>query len=220
MVDHTSLQPFQVKDCTLATIATGIKAQTLLELRDKLAMIPLSSIYFHFWGGRIRASYEHQEYHNDFAFWSHHNLRDDILAERLEILNPNEFDSLEDLKIELIEILDNRLDEKEYIPWAKIEDQFHFIDCKIVVFQTRHIINTPRDLLNILPLLTKNSLFYHFIDSTRRVPGKIDDFSIWLQQDRKQYDPLIAELQKIDPYPVSLTYLQEKLMHIVQEYFS
>lgn len=214
------MEPFHVKDCTLAAIATGIKAQTLLELRDKLTDIPLSSIYFHFWGGRIRSSYEHREYHNDFSFWSHRSLRDEILAERLELLNPNEFNSLEELKTELIEIVENRLDEKEYIPWAKIEEQFHFIECKIVVFHTKHILYQPQDLLNILPLLTKSSLFYHFIDSTRRVPGKIDDFSVWLQQESEQYGPLISGLHKIDPYLISLTHLQEKLVLIASDFFS
>lgn len=210
---------FYVKDCALAAIATGIRAQTLLELRDRLSSIHPNCIYYHFWGGRLRTSFEHGEYHNDFSHWAHHNLHDDILAEQLELLNPTEYETMEDLRNELIEIMDNRLDEKEMIPWAKSDEQFYFLRSKMIIFQTAHRLTKPEELVTVLPLLSRSSLFYHFIDSARRVPGKIDDFSTWLQEYHDGYQELIAMLRKIDPYLISLSDLQQRLISIVGEYF-
>ena len=47
-------EPFIVKDCALIAIATGIRAQNLRELRDRLRDIDLNCVYYHFWGGLLR----------------------------------------------------------------------------------------------------------------------------------------------------------------------
>lgn len=210
---------FQVKDCSLVEMATGIKAQTLAEFRDRLSMIPIDCIDFHFWGARIRrTSFEHREYHNDFSYWAHHSLHDDILAERLELLNPTDYKDLEPLRADLIEIVENRLDESNMILWAKSEELFYFCLSKTFVFQTNYVINKPQELMDVLPRLTKSSIFYHFIDSTRRTPEKIDDLSLWLHQ-FKGCEELIAAFRKIDPYPISLANLQAKLVDVTIAYF-
>jgi hypothetical protein len=218
-VDYAALSPFYVKDCALAAIATGMKVRSLIELRDKLQVIPPSSIYFHFWGGRLRTSFEHYEYHNDFSSWVHYHLHDDVLAERLELLNPHEFADIEELRAELIELIDDRLDEREVIPWVKSDEQFHFIDSKIVIFQTRHQINVPEELIQVLPLLTRSSLFYHVIDAARRTANHMDDFCEWLGGHQERYRELIDALHRIDPYPISLGHLQKKMLEVAKEYF-
>lgn len=218
-MDKVEISPFYVKDCALASIATGIKARSLLELRDKLLTVPAGSIYFHFWGGRLRTSFEHHEYHNDFSYWVHRSLHDDILAERLELLDPHQFADIEELRSELVELVDDRLDEREWVPWVKIEDQFHFIDSRIVVFQTRHRIVEPIEMVRILPLLTRSSLFYHVIDAARRTVSHTDDFCEWLSGFPENYQELINAIKRIDPYLISLSALQNKLLEITTAYF-
>lgn len=215
---EAAMLPFYVKDCALATIATGVRARSLIELRDKLSTIPPSSIYFHFWGGRLRTSFEHKEYHNDFSSWVHSYLHDDILAERIELLNPHEFADIEALRTELIELIDDRLDEIELIPWVKSDEQFHFVKSKIITFQTQYRISYPREIVKVLPLLTHSSLFYHVIDAARRTPNHTDDFCEWLSED-KEYDTLVNAIQQIDPYLISLGDLQKKLLEIAGAYF-
>lgn len=213
------LQPFHIKDCALAAIATGVKAQTLVEFRDRTATVPLSCIYYHFWGGRLRTSFEFREYHNDFSHWAHHQLHDEVLAERLEILNPMDYRNLEDLRLELMDIIENRIEEQPFVPWVSLENSFHFIGSKIVVFDTRQVADKPEELVHILPQLTRSSLFYHFIDSARRIPEGGDDFSAWLQGDHEKYKSLIEAFRKIDPFLISMTDLQNRLVQIVSEYF-
>lgn len=215
----TDFVSFELKDCVLAPIATGIKAQNASEFRDKLAMIHSGCIFFHFWGGRLRSSIESLEFSNDFAHWAHRCLHDNVLAERLEILDPSEYPDIEKLRLEIIEIVDSRLDEIEYIPWARRENQFHFIRSKIVVFDTRFKMQQPGELIKILPLLSKSSIFYHFIDARRRTSTGEDDFSAWLRAFSTNYEGLIFQLKKIDPFFISLAEIQNRLVSVVTEYF-
>jgi len=216
---NTKNRCFLIKDCTLATIATGVKAQSLTELRDRIAIIPQSSIYYHFWGGRLRTQFEYLSYHNDFSYWAHHCLHDDVLAERLELINPTEFSDMNDLRAELIGVIENRLDEKEITPMAKHEEQFHFVRSTIVIFSTQYKVKDPSEFVHILPVLTRSSIFYHYIDAARRIPDKTDDFSTWLQGLGPQYDDLILKIRKIDPYFISSADLQTRLINIFIEHF-
>lgn len=212
--------PFLVKDCALATLATGIKARSLLQLRDKLVAIPISSIYLHFWGGRLRTTFEHRVYHNDFSFFAHHSLQDDILAERLELLNPHEFPNMEDLRLAILEILDDRIDESESFSITTEEREFYFMSSKIIIFNTQYQFLDPKELVVILPKLTRSSIFYHFIDSARRLVSHGDDFSTWLAEFGEEHLSLITSLKKIDPYFISLTDLHHKIINVVTEYFT
>ncbi len=209
--------PFAVKDCALISIATGVRVQTLRELKDKLSTVHPGSIYYHFWGRLLLPRFEETEYHNDFASWVYQELRDDVLAERLAAVDPLEFSDIDDLRNELIEIIEERLDELEYIPWAKSE--FHFKRAQIVVFDTHHRIHDPKELAQIVPKMTLSSIFYHFIEARRRTPEHIDDFRSWLLGFDGKYKGLCQNLASIDPYFTPLSTLREKLIEVFSNYF-
>ena len=87
-------EPFEIKDCALAAVATGQKAQNLRELRDNIETVVPGSIAYHFWAGKLRPRFDDPEFNNDFAAWSRHALHDKVLAERLGMLDPTSFDRL------------------------------------------------------------------------------------------------------------------------------
>jgi hypothetical protein len=211
---------FAIKDCALTAIATGRRAQNLRELRGQLLTVHPGSIYYHFWGGLLRPSFVEPEYNNDFAAWSYHALHDSILTERLAVIDPTDFVNLEDLRQELIEVIEERLDEIESVPWSKIDQQFHFIRSQIVVIDTHHTVHEPRDLDAIIPTLPVSSIFYHFIDARRRTEGNTDDFRAWLVGFSGDYDELSRRIAEIDPYFSSLTELREQLSSIFHDFFS
>lgn len=202
---------FAIRDCVLIAIATGTKALTLKELRDGLAEIHPGSIYYHFWGGLLHPRFEEQEFNNDFAAWVRHGLHDAELAERLAVIDPNEFDQLEDLRRELIEIIEQRLDESERLQWLLAIRPFEFIQSQIVVFDTRTMLGEPEALVDVLPRVSTGTIFYHFIDARRRSPVQLDDFSAWLGSFGDQYADLIHELAGIDPYFGTLVELRQRL---------
>ena len=204
-------QSFFVKNCSLATIATGERASSLLELRDKLATIHESSLYFHFWGGRLNPQFIHTQNHNDFASWIYHRLNDHVLAEQLSIVDPTEFHNLESLRQEFFKTIERRLDSYETILWTKKEDQFHFLRSTVIVFNSETSLKNPEDLPEAIFKLPPSSIFYHFIDARARTPDKIDDFSLWLKLFGEKYSALIEMIQSIDPYFLSLYRAQRRI---------
>jgi Family of unknown function (DUF5752) len=209
---------FAIKDCTLAIVATGRRAQTLRELRDILRDIHPGCIYHHFWGTLLRPQFSDREYNNDFATWCHHSLHDNRAAERLAVIDPAEYADLEELRQELIEVVDERLDETELMLFARADQQFHFVRSVIVVFDTYHRVADPADLVHLLPELSIGSIFYHFVDARRREPIGVDDFRSWLLGLGDTYRELCGVLSEVDPYFESLFVLRSRLARLFDEH--
>ena len=219
MFTSADIEPFLIKDCALLTIATGKTARNLKEMADHLHTIHRGSIYHHFWDVLLRPAFVEPEYKNDFAEWAHGALQDDILAERLSIIDPATFEDLESLRQGLLEIMEQRLDEIETLVWTKPDLQFHFVRSQIIVFDTRKTIEAPEHLVDAIPLMTKESVFYHFIDARRRSPEKMDDFRSWLKMCGVDCEGLFNQLAEVDPYFGSLVELRAELSNLFADYF-
>jgi len=213
-------EPFAVTDCNLIALATGERAYNLRELRDCLTRHQdLSVIYDHFWGVRLRPQFEDPEYLNDFASWAFHELHDRKLAERLSIINPGRFDSLEDVRHQVLEVIEDRMDEDWTSSRLEAIHPFFFTRSQIVVFDSGIRVAAPEELVEIIPDLSLGSMFYHFIDARRRVESGLDDFSEWLEVFGAEYEPLVEQIAGIDPFFNSLSELRQELSAILSTYF-
>lgn len=209
---------FAVKDCTLAIIATGRRAQTLREMRDILRDIHPGSIYHHFWGTLLRPQFAEREFNNDFAIWCHQSLHDNKAAERLAVIDPVDFQDIEALRQELVDVIEERLDETELMLFARADQQFHFSRAAIVVFDTHRRITDPAELVGLLPELSIGSVFYHFIDARHREPVGVDDFRAWLLGLGPEYDDLCADIAEVEPYFESLFVLRSRLAELFAQH--
>jgi hypothetical protein len=214
-----SIEPFAIKDCALATIATGRRAQNLREMLDILTNIHPGSIYHHFWGGLLRPRFDDPQYNNDFAVWCHYALHDDVLAERLAVIDPTDYEDLEMLRSMLVDVFEQRLDEVERPIWAKNDQKFHFTRSQIVVFDTEKKINEPSELTDAVANMSVGSIFYHYIDARRRFPRGIDDFRAWLDGFGDKYHELCVDLAAVDPYFSTLTEVRQSLISVFHNYF-
>ncbi len=210
---------FAIKDCALVALATGKKARTLHALRTELANIQPASVYHHFWGGLLEARFEEREYNNDFASWVRHGIHDAVLAERLAALDPTDFPDIDSLRREIIDLIDLRLDEAEYLHWSGASLQFEFICSQIVVFDTKRQLIHPAELVSAITDLSTSSIFYHFIDARRRTRDGRDDFSDWLSGCGTEFAPLEEGLANIDPWFTSLSDLRDRLTHLFTGFF-
>lgn len=202
---------FAIRDCSLVTMATGVQAQNLREFAAGLNTVPVDCIYHHFWGRFLRSQFDEPEYNNDFAAWAWHALHDRALAEKLSMVNPADFPNFEKVREELIDIVENRLDEGELVPWAKADQRFHFLRSQVIAFDAGLVCKTPAQLLEVLPKLANGSIYYHFIDARRRTPDHADDFSCWLMNLDPAWHPLAQALRDIDPYFSSLHELRRDI---------
>jgi len=210
-------QPFLVKDCALITLATGLRAQNLRELRDRIQQCPLQSIEHHFFFSQLQPSFDDPEYRNDFALWARHALHDRPLAERLGVLDPLKYADLEGLRSTLLDVVEERLSESETVPWAATRQEFAFLRSQIVVFDTGMRADSLAGLAELIPHLSTGSVFYHFVEARRRVPGRLDDFRAWLDCAGPSAAELCARLATINYYFLSLSELREQLAEIFGE---
>ncbi len=210
---------FKILDCALIAIATGAKAQNLREFRDHLKNVHPGCFYYHFWGGLMHPHFDDPEFQNDFAVWASRYLHDPKISEQLAIIDPNIFTNIEDLRNEIIEIVEERLSESEYVPWVKTGHEFHFIRSQIVIFDTGVNYTDPKDLLNVIPKMSLGSIFFHFIDSRRRTVGHRNDFSLWLAGFNGKYQGLIEALDNIDPSFTTLNELRQEIDKAFKNYF-
>jgi hypothetical protein len=211
MAERPQIQPFVIKDCALLSIATGRKAQNLLELRDQLSAVETSSIYYHFWGRLLRPRFDDPEYNNDVAAWVAHGLRELELAERLAIIDPASFADLEGLRSEVVNVIDEHLDQSEFPALARRRDQFHFRRAQTIVFDTGRRFTRPTELAAAIPTLSPGSIYYHVVDARRRPPQRVDDFRTWLSGFGDVYTQMIDHLESVDPYFMSLVELRTAL---------
>jgi hypothetical protein len=214
-----SIDPFAVKDCALLAIATGKRAESLKELRERLLDAQPSSIYQHFWGSLLEAQFEEPEFNNDFAAWAKHSLHDGSLAERLGVIDPTAFPDIEGLRQEIVEIVEQRLDDSDLLAWSRAEYAFEFTRSTVVVFSTPRVLESPDQLAHAVERFSAGSIFYHFIDARRRREGGLDDFRAWLHEFGNDHEALIESLAQVDPYFIRLTRLRAQLATIFTRYF-
>ena len=215
----TEYNLFSIKDCALVALATGKKTRQLQEFAKDLAAIDAASIYHHFWGGLLQPRFEEREYNNDFASWVRHGIHDGVLAEQLAALDPTTFPDIELLRQEIIDLIDTRLDEAEYLAWTRATRQFEFIRSQIVVFDTGKQLQKPETLAREMASLSTSSIFYHFIDARRRTSDGYDDFTDWLALFGEEFKTLREQLIGIDPYFSSLSELRVQLVQLFAAHF-
>ena len=196
------------------------KVQNLKEFAVALKDVPLGSIYHHFWGRLLRALFDEPEYNNDFASWASRGLHDKPLAEQLSMVIPTDYKDLEGLRQELVEVIEQRLDESEFVPWAKADQQFHFLKSQIVVFDTGIRYDHPSELVPQIINLSTGSIYYHFIDARNRTEERHDDFSSWLMGFGNEYKELARNLCSMDPYFSSLKEIRLNVSNTFEDFFA
>ncbi len=213
-------EAFHIRDCALVSIATGFRAQNLREFRDALLRVHEGSVYHHFWGRFLQPQFDRPEYSNDFAAWVYHRLNEKALAEKLSVIDPTDYEDIESVRQEVVERVEDRLYENEFVPWSRADQQFHFVRSQIVILNTGHYLEEPRDLCSAIKHMSLGSIFYHFIDARKRTVDRSDDFSAWLTGWGDTYNDLRLMLIALDPFFSSLKELRWMVSNVLDEYFS
>ncbi|MBI3129017.1 MAG: hypothetical protein HYZ11_15530 [Candidatus Tectomicrobia bacterium] len=204
--------PFEVKSCALIVRMDGLpSAVNLRELRDRTGRCSDKSIYHHTIERLIRPGFDEPEFTNDFAAWAYRSLGDQILAERLANLDPFAASSIESLRADILDILEERLAEIEHLPSVPWGKGFYFMQASIVVFDTGMRIGRPEDILGALRKMTRRSLYFHFVEGRSRHQGP-DDFSDWLQAQGELGRRLAGALAGVDVQFFNLRDLKQEMI--------
>jgi len=218
MPEKSNVPPFELMDCALITLATGKRAMNLRELRDRIYEVEEHSLYYHFYENLLRPSFDDPEYRNDFALWAKHALNDARLAEKLGILDPLSCCSMDEVRQMIVDVIEDHLYEREYVPWAKQDQEFHFLTSRVVVFDTGRRFHTVKELADAMPGMSTGSVFYHFIEARRRAPINEDDFTAWLMEWGESTLQLRNRLAGVDYYFWTLTELRDRIADVLAKH--
>ncbi len=212
------VSPFEIKSCALIVRMDGEpSAINLRELCDRTTRCSDDSIYHHFCEIQLRPTFDDPEFTNDFATWAYRALRDDVLAERLGILDPQTAGSIENLRTALLDVLEERLSEIDYIPWAGYGRAFYFMRASMVVFDTGVRLNRPDEIIWALKTMSRASIYYHFVEARRHFPEGNDDFSEWLRRNGPLGLRLDEEFSRMDVQFYPLRDLRQELLRRAHE---
>jgi hypothetical protein len=210
--------PFWFRECFLMTMPLGKKAINLRELLQILREVDKSVLYYHLLQSRLAVTQPVVEYPNEFALWAATALQDMKLAEKLSSFDPFDYDSMEEVRGAMVDILEEYLWDLPSVPWARPGFEFHFCEASMVVIQDKEPANNLKDFCQGLGKVGLDSVYYHFIEARRRLGMRhIDDFSYWIETNFGLPE-LVEAIRDIDVYFYTLKEVRDTLMGLIHQY--
>ncbi|MEW6409631.1 MAG: DUF5752 family protein [Nitrospirota bacterium] len=206
------IEPFEFKQCISILNSTGRKAKNLRELRDVIAIVSDEAIFHHtyqyFLKGHIL------EYTNDFAHWASESLEERVLSEHLSNIDPYDFKTIDDLRSELLNVIDKYIERfpepREAIPG----DEFYFNETVTLIFPVGIIAMNLAEFLIAIKYIDVGSIYYHFYEA--RIRLGVDDFSKWME-DVLGKRKLAGRVRAIDPFMHSIEGIREHIAEAVEK---
>jgi hypothetical protein len=205
---------FEFKQCVTIIKSTGKKAKNLREFRDALAVVSEGSIFHHTYQYLLKGHI--LEYTNEFSQWAGTGLEESALAEQLSNIDPYDFGSIEMLRKELLQVIDDYLKGFPEPRDAMPGDEFFFNETITLVFDAGVRVRNLAEFLMAIKYIDANSLYYHFFDARRRFDGKSNDFSQWFDVELGKKE-LAEKLRFIDPFMHNLEGIRARISTVGEE---
>lgn len=202
------IQPFEFVGCLELREMLGRAAWDERELLVGIEDIPAGSITYHTRSYFLRSRYLAAPYPNDFATWAAIQVRDRVLGERLAVIDPFDFANVEQLRAELISIIDHHLTTLQTVPRVDYGEPFHFMRSALIEVPTGIAARNLREFRDALERVDPSAIFFHFYESGHR-PGA--DPLAWLETELGLAD-LAGRLRRLNPYVSSLAGMRAQLL--------
>ncbi|MBI5025332.1 MAG: hypothetical protein HZC12_01105 [Nitrospirae bacterium] len=207
------LTPFHFEQCISILKSTGKKARNLRELRKIISEVSDESIFHHtyqyFLKGHIL------EYTNDFAHWAGESLEEKALSEHLSNIDPYAFASINDLRNELLRVIDEYLKAFPEPRLAMKGDEFYFNETVTIIFPTNVIANNLAEFLVAIRHIDAGSIYFHFYEARMRLGKEADDFTRWIE-DTLGKKELASEIRNIDLFMFSIEGIRNHIAGMVE----
>jgi len=208
------IRPFEFKQYVTILKATGLKAKTLSELRDTIAVVSEGSIFHHTYQYFLKV--RTLEYSNDFAHWAGESLEERALAEHLSNIDPYDCGNVGDLRNRLITVIDEYLDAFPAPREAMPGDEFYFNETITLIFPEGVRARNLAEFLIAIKYIDTRSVYFHFYEARVRLGIGTDDFSAWFE-DVLGKKELATRIRKIDPFMHSLEDIREHVASLVEK---
>jgi len=206
--------PFVFTGCVEVRQALQRTAIDERELMDRLEEVPAGSIFYHTHGYFLRHRPITTAYGNDFAAWVAVQVRDQALSERLAVVNPFEFPSLEALREELVTVLHDHLRRLRTVPRVETGEVFHFQQSYIVEVELGQPATTLAEFRDGLAAVDASAIYFHMVEARTRLGRRSGDFAEWLRTSLERAE-LAERIERIDTYMTSLERVRARVLTLV-----
>lgn len=204
-------EPFEFFCCIELRQMLGLKAETEKELAGMIQQVPLDSIYYHTCSLLIRHRYRAGAFSNDFATWLAVQVRDRVLGERLAVLDPLSFDTLDALRDEIVSVIDSHLKSIVVVPRVVYGEPFNFIQSRIVAVPAGMVAHTLEEFRQAVSEVDDRTIYYHTLEARVRRKHRQNDFSAWLR-DHLGLPALAARIEALNPFTGGLEWMRTQLL--------
>jgi Family of unknown function (DUF5752) len=205
---------FQFIGCVELRQALDHRARDERELLDRLEDVPAGSVFYHTHGYFLRHRPITTAYGNDFAAWVAVHVRDQVLAERLAVINPFELANLEDLREELMSAVHDHLLRLSTVPRVEFGEAFHFQQSHIVEVPLGTPVTSLMEFRAGLAEVDASAIYFHMVEARARLGRRSGDFAEWIRGALQQPD-LADRIERIDSYMTSLERVRARVLALI-----
>ena len=216
MVPKIAEHPFYFTGCWELREMVGRSARDEQQLLEAIEEIPFDSLSYHTHSFFLRHIYIAGPYPNDFATWAAIQVRDRVLGEKLGILDPSDFENLEALRTEIVNIIDEHLCQLQIIPRVIYGEPFHFMQSRIIEVPTGLEARSLTEFRKILATVDTSAVYYHNFEAILRLGRKMGDFALWIEE-QLNLPELAQKISKVDFYMTSLESVRQQIIKLCDE---
>jgi len=213
MTSRTATRPFRFNGCVELRQTLDVHALDERELMHRIAEVPPASIFFHTFGYFLHHRVFTTAYGNDFARWAALEIGDHALAERLAVVDPFAFSTLEELREHLVTIVQDHLRGREAEGRVEFDRGFHFQQSYIVEVPVGLAAETLVEFRAGLATVDESAIYLHTVE-TRARERRAEAFAEWLR-DALELPALAERFERIDPYLTTLERIRGRLLGLV-----
>ncbi|MBU1061555.1 MAG: hypothetical protein KJ952_02390 [Candidatus Omnitrophica bacterium] len=204
---------FSFMGCIEIKELLGKKADDEMQLLEFIEEVPADSIYYHTHSCFLRHYYIAGTYTNDFANWVAIQVRDRVLGEKLASVTPSGNKNIDDVRFELIDIIDRHISSIETVPSVSYGQPFFFMQSEIIEIPTGITANNLAEFKNALEIVDASAIYNHIFEAKLRDNRGRSDFAIWIEEVLNMKE-LAEKIEVIDSYMYSLEGLRKRLLDI------
>lgn len=212
----TAESPFTFIGCVELRQALDKHARDERELMDRLEEVPDGSVFYHTHGYFLRHRPVTTAYGNDFARWAAVEVRDQALAERLAVVDPFEYPNLEDLREELVTIVNDHLRRLSWVPRVEFGQTFHFQQSHIVEIPLGPTATSLAEFREGLATVDASAIYFHMVEARTRLGRRSGDFAEWLRTSL-ELPELAGRVERLDTYMASLERVRARVLSLVDQ---
>jgi trehalose synthase-fused probable maltokinase len=194
----------------------GVRAENERQLADLIEEVSADSIYYHTHSFFLRHKFVAGAYPNDFANWAATQVRDRVLGERLAMVDPGEFATLQGLRDELVAVIDDHLRGLQLVPGSLFGEPFEFIQSRLVEIPTGVQVHTLQEFRDAVLEIDVSAIYYHLVEARIRLGRGRNDFAAWLAEGLG-LSSLAEKVHSLDPYAGSLEQIRSRLIQLCDE---